>query len=592
MKALILRLFVAFVAVAASVACGDDDQGTFPVLEGTGITSPSWNDDNPAEAKEGIVMFSFSAAGAWTASSDADWCGVLTASGGAGECSLRLRLSANTSDTPRTAVLTIRLEGYETPAVFRVTQAEGYSQQGDGRYREVNEWMYDYMESHYLWNEPLPSLPLDYSLDYQQFLTSMLDAVAAQDDVNHEDGVWLGGKRKYYYTYVQSGAPIGASSLAVGQTVNGTGIFLMQPALLPDGVVGLAIQAVTPGSPAAEAGLKRGDFISHVNGTTLTANNYEQLGQLVYNGPVRVTPNDMIWNGDDYRMYPREEVSLGAGRYTDPAIYKHDVLSLDNGRKVGYLVYMGFHCDYDRELLGIFDQFAAAGISDLILDLRYNNGGDVLAADVLATLIAGRDYQGQVLAHFVYNAARTAAGESDDLRIGDPVSNTAPGGYQPIGDALDHAVALPKVYVICSSVTASASEMLVNGLRGLGIEVRMLGTTTNGKNVGMEGISRKFFSYDFLFYPVTFYTENSQGFRDYSNGFVPDFVLDDSGIFPGEFGTTADMLCYAALTWISTGSKPVIAGSSLRRTTLLGDMVSERMARRLGGCLVHPASDR
>ena len=58
MKALILRLFVAFVAVAASVACGDDDQGTSPVLEGTGITSPSWNDDNPAEAKDCLLYTS------------------------------------------------------------------------------------------------------------------------------------------------------------------------------------------------------------------------------------------------------------------------------------------------------------------------------------------------------------------------------------------------------------------------------------------------------------------------------------------------------------------------------------------------------
>lgn len=588
MKALILRLCVAFVAVAASVACGDDDQGTSPVLEGTGVTSPSWNDDNPAEAKDGILMFSFSAAGEWTASSDADWCGVLTASGGAGECSLRLRLSANTSDTPRTAVLTIQLTGYHTPAVFRVTQAEGYSQQGDGRYKEVNEWMYDYMESHYLWNEPLPSLPLDYSLDYQRFLTSLLDAVAAQDDVNHEDGVWQGGKRKYYYTFVQSGAPVGASSFAVGQPVNGTGVFLMQPTRLPGGVVGLAIQAVTPGSPAAEAGLKRGDFISHVNGTTLTSNNYEQLGQLVYNGPARVTPNDMIWNGNDYRMYPREEVSLGAGRYTDPAIYKHDVLSLDNGRKVGYLVYMGFHCDYDRELLEIFDQFAAAGISDLILDLRYNNGGDVLAADVLATLIAGRNYKGLVFANFVYNAERMAAGEKGDLRIGEKVCASAPGGYQPIEDALDHALGMRTVYVICSPTTASASEMLVNGLRGLDIEVRMVGMTTNGKNVGMEGISRKFYSYDFNFYPVTFYTENAKGFRDYSDGLTPDVVIDDSGYFPGDFGTVDDTYSGAALSWILTGQKPSVSDRSLRSVAPLGDLASERLARRAGGCVVHP----
>ena len=96
-----------------------------------------------------------------------------------------------------------------------------------------------------------------------------------------------------------------------------------------------------------------------------------------------------------------------------------------------------------------------------------------------------------------------------------------------------HAVGLKKIYVLVSQTTASASEMVINGLRGLDIEVNLIGQTTNGKNVGMEGVMRSFYNHEFLLYPVTFYVENAKGFRDYSTGFVPDVEIDDSAIYPG-----------------------------------------------------------
>lgn len=585
MNTLIARWLCVLCLAAACTACGDDG---ISVVEGTGVTAADWSVENTVDAKGGMAMYSFTAAAEWSATSNTDWCTLLTPSGGAGECSLRIRVDVNTTDQPRVSDLNVRVAGFARPATFRIVQPEGYDPGGDGRFREVNEWMYDYMESNYLWNEPLPELPLDYSLDYRSFLTSMLDGVAAAGDLNHEDGVWNGGKRESYYTFIQSGAPTGASAKAVGQTVNGTGIFLLQPARLPDGVVGLAVMAVTPGSPADVAGLCRGDFISEVDGVVLNQSNYEQYGQRVYDGPVTILPNIIIWDGNEYRMVPRGDVRLDVGRFTDPAIYKHQVIPLEDGRKVGYLVYMGFHCDYDQQLMTVFDQFAAAGVSELILDLRYNNGGDVLAGNVLATLVAGRNYKGSVLANFVYNAARTAAGEQCDLRIGEKVSAIAPGGYQPIEDALDHALGLQTIYVICSATTASASEMLVHGLRGLDLEVRMVGTTTNGKNVGMEGISRKFHSYDYAFYPVTFYTQNAKGSCDYADGIVPDLLINDKGYYPGDFGTDDDTLCAATLHWVITGSRPSFSAASIRRATPLGDMAAERLARRMGGCVVHP----
>ena len=63
---------------------------------------------------------------------------------------------------------------------------------------------------------------------------------------------------------------------------------------------------------------------------------------------------------------------------------------------------------------------------------------------------------------------------------------------------------LKTVYVLTSQTTASDSEMVINGLRGLGLEVNLIGQRTNGKNVGMEGVVRSFYNYDFYLYPVSF----------------------------------------------------------------------------------------
>ena len=128
--------------------------------------------------------------------------------------------------------------------------------------------------------------------------------------------------------------------------------------------------------------------------------------------------------------------------------------------------------------------------------------------------------------------------------------------YEPIERALQHALGLKKIYVLVSETTASASEMVINGLRGLDIEVNLIGMPTNGKNVGMEGVVRSFHNYDFLLFPVSFYIENAKGFRDYSDGFTPDVQIDDSAIYPGEFGTMMDQLGYLALQWIKTDNKP------------------------------------
>lgn len=590
MKNLFGWMLVVLLVLTAGVSCSDDEE----LLAGNGIADAAWSAENQVEIEGGVLNYTFAAAGDWTARSSADWCEVQTGSGMAGESLLRLKVAKNTRAEARSATITVSVWGYASPVSFVVKQGKGLIEQGDGKYRSVNEWVAGYMKSRYLWNRAIENVSLDYSLCYDFFFFSILDGVAAQDEVNREDGHWQGQKRMYYYSRLESDAPL---SRTPGEAYVGSGIYLLDATRLGDDYIGIVVMVVIPGTPAAEAGLVRGDFITAVNGEEVTESNYQSLGRAVYDGAVDVTVNSVTWtdNGTTPVLTPKGNVQLGSATFTSPAIYMDKVVEIEESdKKAGYLLYMGFDVDYDEELIAAFDRFRAQNVTDLILDLRYNNGGDVLSSTVLGTLIAGEAYKGQLYAHMTFNEDRTEAGESGDYKIG--VKETFESVYEPIERALQHALGLKKIYVLVSETTASASEMVINGLRGLDIEVNLIGMPTNGKNVGMEGVVRSFHNYDFLLFPVSFYIENAKGFRDYSDGFTPDVQIDDSAIYPGEFGTMMDQLGYIALMWIKTGNKPRLQSAmhtrgSCRSMRSFGDLWENRPVQPVGGAVMQPVRE-
>ena len=280
--------------------------------------------------------------------------------------------------------------------------------------------------------------------------------------------------------------------------------------------MGILVDTVIPDGPADKLGVKRGHFITAVNGVDITRDNYKSVIPKIYTDPLSIKINTVEWEGenrDKAVLTSAGTIDLVPDTYVEPAIYKAETVELSNGKKVGYLLYMGFHADFDEQLMEVFDKFKADGIEDLVLDLRYNNGGEILSSAVLATLIAGPEHKGETLAKLTFNKTRTEAGEKAEYKIGIKETIEYPDGYLPIEDALDHSLGLDRVFVIATKATASASEIIINGLRGLDIEVNIVGTRTSGKNVGMEGFSRRFRNYDFLLYPVSFYIENAKGFK-------------------------------------------------------------------------------
>lgn len=583
MKRITVYFITAVSFLLAAIGCKEDE--LLPELEGSGVSEYSWEDKIVADEEGEMLSLTFTSAAKWTAeSTEPSWCQILTSEGVAGQAALRISVAVNTEVEPRSAEVAVQVEGYPVPQTFTVSQKAGVVEKGNGVYREVNEWIYRRMSEVYLWNEPIPELALDYSIDYKAFLKSVLDGVADHDDINHDDGAYNQELRTEYYTRIESSAPV---TKVVGSQQTGNGFFKLRPVDI--GVaVGILVEAVVPGGPAEAAGVARGHFITAVNGVNITRDNYKTVATKIYTDPVNVALNNVTWKGEnrDQAVVKLERtVDLMPSTYVDPAIYKAETVELSDGKKVGYLLYMGFHTDFDKQLFDVFDKFKEDGVEDLVLDLRYNNGGEILSSTVLSTLIAGPLHQGKTLAKLTFNAARTAAGESAEYKIGVAETLEYPSGYQPIKEALQHSLGLKRVFIIATGVTASASEIVINGLRGLDIEVNLIGTKTSGKNVGMEGFMTSYRNYDFLLYPVSFYIENAKGFRDYPEGFEPDLRLDDSSFYPGgDFGDNSDFLCNSAYGWIRTGTKPSRVAARECAVALPG--VQESACPRMGGSLV------
>lgn len=452
---------------------------------------------------------------------------------------------------------------------------------------DLNEWMFGYMKTHYLWNSAVKQVEPDYSLGYEEFLAKVLKDIAAQNDINHDDGHWEGGKRQYFYSNIQrykATASAASKTRGMRETEEGTGIQYMNVFYIEDGKEACAFEllAVSPGSPADAEGLKRGTIVTRVNGTVITDSNYEELVKLLTPAEsgetVRLTTASF---NDEYKLVETPgEITVVSAAFNDNPVWVTKILTAGNGTdKIGYLCYNTFNLNYDDKLLEAFAEFKSQGVKDLILDLRYNDGGHVISSLLIGTMIAGKAKQGQVYMKSTFNTERTAKGEPSDIyKIGES-------GYDPVTQGVGdtYALGLGTVYVLCTNKTASASELVVNGLRGLDIDVRLIGQTTNGKNVGMEPVTKDKDGYTYDFSPITFYSENAKGFKDYSEGFTPDVVIDESEYYVREWGSEKDLLLAAALKWIDTGSKPSVKELRTVRSAAAGQREVLKVVGRAGG---------
>ena len=227
------------------------------------------------------------------------------------------------------------------------------------------------------------------------------------------------------------------------------------------------------------------------------------------------------------------------------------VVTSPGGRRSGYILFVDHAQD---ALIAAFRQLRDARVDDLVLDLRHNGGGFLYIALAAASMVTGAESEGRVFEQLRYNARRTAETAGSFLAFSSFVQFAEP--QNPRGTPLPQ-LGLQRLYVLVSGETCSSSESIINGLRGIDVEVVLVGQTTCGKPFGFHRQD----NCGWAFFPIEFQGFNAKGFGDYTAGFRPDCtVADNPAATPGSAG---DPLLAAALVHMDTGACP--AGSALSR---------------------------
>uniref|UniRef100_S0DDL8 Putative S41 family peptidase n=1 Tax=termite gut metagenome TaxID=433724 RepID=S0DDL8_9ZZZZ len=497
-------------------------------------------------AKGQTTEFTIVAKAAWTLTLSGSWITASPTSGTA-ESTVTVKLTAtpNDGEAMRVSTVTISAAGESEPYIFTVNQS------GVNTLTGINKWVYETLEKWYYWNDAVKAATLpSNSLAYDEFLnTLLLDLDGAQDDTENPptiDGNYYANGDRYVYSYIlQTSATRAASE----ETTFGFDIEPFYISKDDANRLGFLVKWVQPDGPADLAGIKRGMWIYQYAGANIYLSQYETFWyQLHY----QQGGNTMTLTDDADNEYDLTAASMKV----TPILY-HDVITSDEGKKVAYLVYNQFERgevvgrgdgEYDNDLRELFGEFKAAGATELVLDLRYNPGGYVSSCQILTSL-SGAVGASDVFAKLLRN---------DDIREVYNVANPE------VANFLDepNSLGLDKIYVLETSYSASASEMVINALRGvLGDNAIVhIGTKTEGKNVGMDLLEQTVGAYDYEMWPITFKIMNAKDFCNYAGGLTPNYlkneywdIINTEGGVLREFGDPEERLLNAALTLIDGG---------------------------------------
>ncbi|WP_130286626.1 S41 family peptidase [Aquimarina brevivitae] len=298
------------------------------------------------------------------------------------------------------------------------------------------------------------------------------------------------------------------------------------------------VRYVLPGTDAETKGIQRGDIFNTIDGIQIDDQNFRSLidresytiGLATFDGNT-VTPTG-------------ESIPLTKVQYTENPVYIAKTLDI-GGNPVGYLMYNGFTGDFDTQLNQAFGQFQSAGVTDLILDLRYNGGGSVTTAIDLSSMITGQ-FNGQVFSTEQWNEDRQA--QFGDTNLFDNTIRTG---------AAINSLNLSRLFVLTTRSSASASELVINGLDPY-IEVIQIGTATRGKfqasitlydsnNFGRQGANP---GHTYAIQPLVLKSANSVGYTDYYEGFIPDIELAEDYANAGTLGELNEPLLQTAADYI------------------------------------------
>lgn len=407
----------------------------------------------------------------------------------------------------------------------------------------VNEFIAANMDYWYYWRDKIPAGALDNkTLAPEKYFNSLLYTF---DKTARPDG-------DRFSRFLENAGETEASLSGESKTTGARIAFYNS-----NGTIAGFVMYVFPGSPAAKAGIKRGDIFAKitVDGQLATIDNYSQLF---------TTGTNYVFTAGRYEN--RAFVAADQTKTVVAQALQEDPMLLDTvytkgTKKIGYLVYNRFYSTpnnsdqplYDQKMATIFGKYKAAGINEFILDLRYNGGGYTSTARTLASFIAKGVTDKTIFSKEEYNAKATpelekSQGKEFNIDYFRPKAETIGGN-------------LLRVYVLVSSRTASASELVINSLKPF-MDVFLIGDVTVGKNVGSILIKDPKNRFPQGMMPIVIKVFNSAGQSDYTAGFTPNVLIKEDLSQPFfAFGDLRDPLLSEAYFQI-TGNRSARRGIS------------------------------
>lgn len=396
----------------------------------------------------------------------------------------------------------------------------------------INKWIYSQMEEWYLWSADMPSTP-DYNTEPNTFFKNLLNK-------SDDRFSWATSDYNNLINWTNSiSTDIGFEYFTILDDNDKPEYY--------------NIVYIKPNTDAEAKGLKRGDKITKVNGVTLTSDNY---GSLLSSG------NGIYSLTIEGKSEPVNISSIA--NYPENPVYYSNTYTEGN-KRIGYLVYNSFtqdkgddSGDYDVALIAALKQLYDNNITDLVLDLRYNSGGLVKCAQILASAIVKNRDINNVFIKNEYNANITAQiGNFSTLSLSDNfldkfrVGSTRTNKDIPrLGDKIS------KVYILTGKYTGSSSELIINGLKPY-MEVTLIGRTTYGKNVASISLyEEKDYRNKWGLQPIIMKVYNSAGQSDYTEGFPADIPINEFSYEMKQLGDKDEILLKAAINAI-TGNEIV-----------------------------------
>ncbi len=409
---------------------------------------------------------------------------------------------------------------------------------------DENNWLRSWSNETYLWYDEITDQnPGLYTETLEYF--DILKTEAVTTSGNPKDRFHFTLPTDEWFAFSRSGvtAAYGAEFVSVKDTVPRK----------------LVVAYVEIGSPAHLAGLARGTEVLFIDGVdvvnTTSSNDIGILNAALLPDSIGET-HIFVVKGLGENL--TRTVNLTSANITSSPVLSSAIIPTASG-DVAYLVFNDHIATAEQQLAAVFTQFQLSGVNDLILDLRYNGGGFLAIASQLAYMIAGNQSNGKT-----FELTRFNDKHPDTNPITGELIEPLPFLNQTVGFSLSAGQALPslnlnRVFVLTTKRTCSASESLINGLRGIDIDLVQIGSTTCGKPYG-------FFAEDncgTTYFTIQTTGVNNKNFGEFSDGFSPSnalvnigepvkgcVVLDD---FSRALGDSSENMIAEALSYRNTG---------------------------------------